>query len=144
MAALFKTCFKCNKFLAITEFYIHKMMVDGRLNKCKECAKHDVNQRYYKKPEFVRGYEQRRAKDPVRKAKVSFYQRTRRAKYPEKDKARNMVGNFKRDGKLNQQPCEVCGDNKSQAHHTDYNQPLKVNWLCFRHHREIGHNQIVM
>jgi len=33
-------------------------------------------------------------------------------------------------------PCEVCGEENSEAHHLDYNDPLNVLWLCKKHHRE--------
>jgi hypothetical protein len=39
-------------------------------------------------------------------------------------------------GKLTKGPCEVCGDAKSQAHHTDYTRPLHVRWLCRTHHND--------
>ena len=32
------------------------------------------------------------------------------------------------------QPCEVCGDPKSEAHHADYEKPFDVRWLCKAHH----------
>lgn len=54
-----------------------------------------------------------------------------------------MVNNAIRDGKIARQPCEVCG-RKAQAHHEDYSKPLDVRWLCFQHHREHGHDQIVL
>jgi len=37
-------------------------------------------------------------------------------------------------GKLTKQPCEVCGDPKSQIHHDDYDKPLEVRWFCRPHH----------
>ena len=40
-----KKCFKCDNLLPITEFYTHKKMPDGHLNKCKECTKKDVKKR---------------------------------------------------------------------------------------------------
>ena len=116
-------------------------MADGHLNKCKECAKKDVNARYYAKFDKIREYEKRRFQTKERKEKVSSYFKRYRAKYPEKVKARNMVANAVRDGKLIKKPCEVCGETTVQAHHEDYSKPLDVRWLCFKHHRYYGHNQ---
>ena len=46
----------------------------------------------------------------------------------------------KRKRKIKQRPCEVCGDENSQAHHYDYNKPLDVMWLCPKHHAEWHEN----
>jgi hypothetical protein len=40
-------------------------------------------------------------------------------------------------GELIREPCLVCGDTKSHAHHEDYTKPLDVVWLCMTHHRFI-------
>ena len=37
-----KICFKCNIEKPLTEYYKHKQMTDGHLNKCKDCTKSDT------------------------------------------------------------------------------------------------------
>lgn len=41
-----------------------------------------------------------------------------------------------RRGDLVRGPCAVCGEPKTEGHHTDYTKPLDVVWLCPEHHRE--------
>lgn len=52
-----------------------------------------------------------------------------------KRKARAMVTKAIKDGVLKRLPCEICGIEKSEAHHSDYSKPLEVIWLCHGHHR---------
>ena len=40
-----------------------------------------------------------------------------------------------KSGILEREPCIICGDLKSQAHHFNYAKPLKVVWFCPEHHR---------
>lgn len=44
--------------------------------------------------------------------------------------AHHAVSNAIKLGKMEKKPCEICGNNNSQAHHDDYNKPLEVRWLC--------------
>jgi hypothetical protein len=59
-----------------------------------------------------------------------------REKHPEKYRARMEVLKAKRKGTLIKQPCEICGDNKVEAHHEDYSKPLEIKWLCTKHHKQ--------
>lgn len=56
MKTVKKVCFKCNKEKVITDFYKHKRMADGHLNKCSSCCKKEAKEREEKlrqNPEWV-------------------------------------------------------------------------------------------
>jgi hypothetical protein len=139
-----KKCFKCGEDKPLHDFYKHPRMGDGHLNKCKECTKSDVKERYAAEPDKIAAYERQRSQSAHRKSLVLVYQRHRRARAPEKDKARQALANALRSGRVVRLPCEVCGECDVEAHHDDYSRPLDVRWLCFKHHRENAHGQRVI
>lgn len=49
-----KKCFKCGEYKPLSDFYAHKAMADGHLNKCKTCTKSDNNQHRDKNLERVK------------------------------------------------------------------------------------------
>lgn len=122
-----KTCFKCKVEKPITEFYVHPAMGDGRLGKCKTCAKADVAANYAANPERFREYDKARSQLP---------HRIRLRNEPCKVRAHYAVRRALAAGDLVRMPCEQCGEPKADAHHDDYNKPLSVRWLCRSHHAE--------
>ena len=51
-------------------------------------------------------------------------------------KARKITNILLKTGELVRIPCEVCGEEKVDVHHLDYNKPRLVMFLCKKHHVE--------
>ena len=103
-------------------FYAHPMMADGRLNKCKECAKADTRKNYVDNVEAHKEYDKKRSMLPKRIKMRERYQQTKagkaamaraksryKEKYPQKRAAHIAAGNAIRDGSLVKRACEICG-----------------------------------
>lgn len=79
-----KKCFKCQKVKPIEQFYKHKMMKDGHLNKCIVCARNDVMQRTLllrDTPEWIER-ERIRGREKYHRLNYREKQRVYKLKYP--------------------------------------------------------------
>lgn len=141
-----KKCFKCNEVKVLTEFYAHKQMGDGHLNKCKDCTKRDTQRRLEEKlkdPVFVENEQARHREKYYRlgykeKHKPSKEDKKRtmdiyKTKYPEKIKAKILLGK-----KLK------LSHSDNEFHHWSYNieHAIDVIELHYRHHAK-AHRFIV-
>jgi len=142
-----KKCFKCGETKSLIEFYKHSRMLDGHLNKCKDCTKKDTQKNYRANIQYYKTYNQNRAKLPHRVKNRKEYAKSEKGievhknniktyirKNPHKRQAHNQVNNAIRSGKLKKQVCFICGERQTQAHHYDYSKPLSVIWFCHEHH----------
>jgi hypothetical protein len=131
-----KQCFKCNAVKPLTEFYKHAGMADGYLNKCKECTKNDSSKHRSKNLEKIRAYDRERGKIPERIKANTEVNRAWRAEDKRRAIAHGKVSSAIKSGVLVRSKCERCGDEKSVAHHEDYDKPLEVMWLCQPCHKQ--------
>ena len=146
---LSKSCKECGESKIIDCFYKHKANIDGYLNQCKECVKKRVRKYRADNIDRVRKYDRDRGNLPKRVdarkkyAKTDNYKKSHskanfkyKEKNPKKVFAHRAIQKAVEVGAIKPMPCEICGKEKSEAHHDDYNKPYKVRWLCSRHHKD--------
>lgn len=100
-----------------------KFMSARRRNSCDKCIEDMVNNG---------------AKNP----NLSINMKLWRQKNPLKVEAHWRIGSVYRDRRVNENSpqcsarpvCVVCGNKKTEAHHSDYSKPLDVTFLCKPHH----------
>lgn len=129
-----KKCFKCKVSKELNEFYVHKQMKDGHLNKCKLCARNDSRKHRSLNIEKIRNYDRSRGN-----RQSIEYIKNYKERYPKKYKAKIITNNAVRDGKITKlYYCTECRvENKRiYGHHDDYNKPLEVRWLCQACHKQ--------
>lgn len=150
-----KKCFKCGEIKPLSEYYKHKAMSDGHLNKCKVCTKNDANKHRADNIEKVREYDRNRPNKEERAKKSIEYQKTEKGKEVRrkatqnyrKDKIRNQahmdLNNALKYGKITKPSnCSNCGiDCNPHGHHDDYSKALDVRWLCVKCHNDF-HNAV--
>jgi len=67
------------------------------------------------------------------------WQRQYRIRNRDRIRSRRAVHIALRAGTLVKSPCQLCGDPIVEAHHDDYSRPLRVRWLCKKHHERVHH-----
>lgn len=117
----------------LDKFYKHPRTKDGRLNKCKECAKKDARENRLLRIDYYREYDRKRG-SRIENAKHDSIKNSAHLKVSRAIK----LGLLKRP-----ESCESCEEIKPlHAHHDDYAKPLSVMFLCAAchkaRHKEIG------
>lgn len=138
-----KKCFRCHETKPLSEFYKHKMMGDGHLNKCKTCTKsdskelwhkkkHDPNWRESEKDRAREKYHRLGYKDIHKPTKEQQYASTvkYRERHPEKTSARRKSQAILNKG--------------FHGHHWSYNKGHEKSliWLTIKDHATLHRHTI--
>ena len=123
-----KICTQCKIEKPLDLFQKDKRLRSGISSWCKQCVA--ITQRQWKRTKVGR---------------TSYMKANKKSndKTPARLKAYTKVRYALERGDLIKEPCEVCADPKSQAHHEDYSKPFDVIWLCQEHHTAIHKGEIL-
>lgn len=80
--------------------------------------------------------------DPVKikeRREKALHRFTTDAEFKRKKLCRLETRKLIRAGLIECYACEICGDENSECHHEDYNNPLDVRWFCKIHHEQLHH-----
>jgi hypothetical protein len=142
-----KICFKCKEEKQLSEFYVHKMMADGHLNKCKECTKNDTRNKHLENSKDINYVikERKRCRDKQKRlyagmGKASKERFTRYVKkYPEKYKA-NLASSYLKSKMVDKiQGQEMHHWSYNKEHYTDVIMLFKKSHM--KAHRFIVYDQ---
>ena len=145
-----RRCSKCGEVFTLNCFHKDRRKKLGRSKWCKWCKNKNSVKWDKANPEKV--YERVRRWMKANPEKVNeIHKRWKKAnpekvyeirkRYneanPQKKNARAYLYWAIKKAKIKRGICEVCGEEKVDGHHEDYNKPLEVNWLCRKHHKGI-------
>ena len=131
-----KQCDKCLQMKDLSAFYRGNGKA-GYRSPCKQCRKEREREytRSHKEAISLKGKKYRQKhREECRRQKRRYHQ-----SHPERQQCKDAVQWAKKTGILMVGSCADCGmppeDIAIQAHHTDYEKPLDVVWLCASCHQ---------
>lgn len=134
-----RECAKCKVIKPLSDYHRDRSRLDGRSCWCKTCSITTASARYYRVKDRPEEKLKKRlySQTPEQRAAIAVVQKRLKEKYPERFRARMMLNNAIKRGKMKRGDCQVCGVPNAHAHHHDYSKPFDVEWFCRACHADV-------
>ena len=142
-----KPCTKCGEVKTLENYGLKVSNKKDRRAECNECRKKyrvqnrqqiSVKTNAWRKAHWEQYLEKSRLRrrSKTKEQRHDEYMRSVEKHGRKKLNARRSVAYHVGKGNLKRLPCQVCGSQRSQAHHEDYDRRLDVIWLCAQCHAD--------
>jgi hypothetical protein len=126
-----KVCNKCGIERPLDYFAKEKRYIGGRHHICRICH------REHRRKSDNKHRAKRQAAKKIYIAEVGYFNLGDNRK---KANCRHYFSVFKRKHNIPKEPCYCCGEERTQAHHENYEYPLQVVWLCTKCHNKVHYD----
>ena len=144
-----RNCCDCTKEFITTGTTTKRCIPCRRIEKHRQDKKYRLSHKEEINDYWRKNKEKKRLKDLRYSMRLAIRGEVRVSKvYPRKinppfykSKARSLINEAIRWGKVKRGKCKRCGTNKNvDAHHKDYSKPLEVEWYCRSCHFFLFHS----
>lgn len=123
-----RVCFSCRVEKSLEDFRRNRSKPEGREYMCKVCRRvHDAAQNL--RPERRKSRHTENSRECNRQRSRQHY-----LDFPQAHRAKGMIARLVKLELIRRLPCGICGEEPADAHHPNYDFPLRIAWLCRRHH----------
>ena len=74
-----KKCIICNIEKVVSDYYVHRKMADGHLNKCKQCCKSQAAERHHKLYKDESFIEKERQRGREKYKRLNYYEKSKKS-----------------------------------------------------------------
>lgn len=136
---IIKVCFRCNIQQPLTDYYVHKQMGDGHLNKCKTCTKQDSKKREKKLRKSTEWVEQEKIRAREKYNRLGYKDLHKPTKEERRESMKRYKEKFPEKQQANNNSQYIKVKTGNHKHHWSYNE---IHYKDIIELKELEHSKL--